>query len=254
MKLVSWNVNGIRAALKKGFEEFLSEMQPDVLCLQEVKATEDQVAWNVDGYHVYWNSAVKKGYSGVAILSKTEPLNVIYGMGEEELDNEGRMLTLEYENFYLTNVYTPNSKRDLLRLPWRMEAWSPAFQSFLVTLQKKKPVIFCGDLNVAHKEIDLANPKTNKKNAGFTIEERNDFSDLLSQGEFLDSFREFNQEPEQYTWWSYRPGIRERNIGWRLDYFCISKEIRENLLDAQIHPDIFGSDHCPVSIQLGFKT
>jgi exodeoxyribonuclease III len=250
MKLISWNVNGIRAAIKKGFEDFLKESNPDILCLQEVKANEDQVEWDINGYKAYWNSAEKKGYSGVAVLTKKEPLNITKGLGSEELDNEGRVLTLEYDSFYLLNVYTPNAKRDLARLDWKDNVWNPAFQEHLETLQKTKPVVFCGDLNVAHKEIDLANPKTNKKNAGFTPEERAGMDKLVDEAGFVDSLRHFNQEPGQYTWWSYRPGIRERNIGWRLDYFCVSQSIKEKMTAATILKDVMGSDHCPISLEI----
>lgn len=250
MKLVSWNVNGIRAAIKKGFEDFLTEVDPDILCLQEVKANREQVEWNIEGYEDHWNSAEKKGYSGVAVLTKNSPLSVSRGLGSEELDNEGRVLTLEFDKFYLLNVYTPNSKRDLARLDWRQNVWNPAFQEHLETLQKIKPVVFCGDLNVAHKEIDLANPKTNKKSAGFTQEEREGFDSLINEAGFIDSFRHFNEEPGHYTWWSYRPGIRERNIGWRIDYFCVSQALKNNMVNAAILKDVMGSDHCPISLDI----
>lgn len=252
MKLISWNVNGIRAAIKKGFLDFLQSADPDIICLQEVKAMSEQVELELPDYKQYWNSAVKKGYSGVAIFSKSEPLSVQNGFGIEEHDQEGRVLTLEYETFYLVNVYTPNAKRELLRLDYRTKEWDVLFLEHVVNLQQKKPVVFCGDLNVAHKEIDLANPKTNRRNAGFTDEERAGFDNIVAAG-FIDTFREFEQDGGHYSWWSYRSGARERNIGWRIDYFCISPALRPQLKAAYILPEVMGSDHCPVAIELSSK-
>ena len=250
MKLISWNVNGIRAALKKGFLEFFDEQAPDILCLQETKAHKDQVELETPGYKQFWNSAEKKGYSGVAVFSKKDPLDVSLGMGKEELDGEGRVLTLEYEKFFLVNVYTPNAKRDLSRLEWKKDVWNPAFEKHLLKLEKQKPVIFCGDLNVAHKEIDLANPKTNRRNAGFTDEERQGFDRLIEKRGFVDTFRLFDEGPGHYTWWSYRPGIRERNIGWRIDYFCVSAAFEAKVKAARILPHVMGSDHCPIVLEV----
>lgn len=250
--LHSWNVNGIRAAVKKGFFEYVDKYQPDILCIQETKAHPDQVDDMLEEYeHHYWNSAEKKGYSGVAVFSKIQPKRVDYGMGIEKHDKEGRLLTLEFEKFYVVTVYVPNSKRGLLRLDYRHNEWDRDFLKYLKSLEKKKPVVFCGDLNVAHKEIDLANPKSNKKNAGFTNEERQGFDNIVKAG-FIDTFREFNQEPHQYTWWTYMFNARAKNVGWRIDYFCISKSLKENLKDAYILPEIMGSDHCPVGIDLKF--
>lgn len=247
IKMISWNVNGLRAVLKKGFEEFVNESRPDILCLQETKMSDpyDEV---VPGYKVTHLNADKKGYSGTAILTKVDPLNVTYGLGIEEHDKEGRVITMEFEDCFLVTVYTPNSKRGLLRLDYRQE-WDKDFLKYLKNLEATKPVIFCGDLNVAHKEIDLKNPKTNKRNAGFTEEERQGFTNFVESG-FIDTFREFNQEGGNYTWWSYMGKARERNTGWRIDYFCISPELRPRLEDAFILPDVMGSDHCPVGIIL----
>ena len=247
--LISWNVNGIRAVLKKGFLDFMSEYNPDVLCLQETKARPEQVDMDLEGYHAYWNSAEKKGYSGTAIFTKEEPLNVTYGLGIEEHDNEGRVITLEFKDYFLTTVYTPNSKGDLSRLPYRHDKWDVDFLAHMKELEKKKPVIFCGDLNVAHKEIDLKNPKTNKKSAGFTMEEREGFDNIVNAG-FIDTFRMFDDRPEQYTWWSYRAGARPRNVGWRIDYFCASESLKDNLSGAEILQSVMGSDHCPVVLKI----
>lgn len=249
LKFISWNVNGIRAVLKKGFEDFVQEEQPDFLCIQETKAQPEQVDLLLDGYKAYWNSAEKKGYSGVLIFTRHEPEAITLGLGIPEHDTEGRVITLTYPAFHLVNVYTPNSKNELLRLDYRQQQWDVEFRKHVNKLAKDKPVIFCGDLNVAHKEIDLANPKPNRRNAGFTDEEREGFSSLVGDG-FIDTFREFNQEPDQYSWWSYRGGARARNVGWRIDYFCISPELRPSLTDAFIRQQVIGSDHCPVGIQL----
>ena len=249
MKFISWNVNGIRAVLKKGFMEFLAEQNPDIICLQETKAHKEQVDINLDDYpYSYWNSAVKKGYSGTAIFSKKEPLNIIYDIGIEEHDQEGRVITAEFEDYYLVTVYTPNSKRELLRLEYRQQ-WDIDFLKFVKELEKKKPVIFCGDLNVAHKEIDLKNPKTNRRNPGFTDEERASFDNIESAG-FIDTFREFNVEGGHYTWWSYMFQARTKDIGWRIDYFCISESLKPQLKDAYILKDVLGSDHAPVVMEL----
>jgi len=251
MKLISWNVNGIRAVLKKNFLEFLDEHDPDVLLLQEVKAERDQVEepFEENGWHVSWNHAVKKGYSGVAVLSKVEPLSVTAGMGLNEHDQEGRVLTLEFDDFFVVNVYTPNSQNELLRLPYRME-WNAAFLDHVKSLEKSKPVVFAGDLNVAHQEIDLARPKTNRKSAGFSDEERAGFDDIVAAG-FVDTFRHFHpDEPDHYSWWSYRGGARGKNVGWRIDYFCVSAPFMDRVTSAKILPDVMGSDHCPVQIEL----
>jgi exodeoxyribonuclease-3 len=247
MKLVSWNVNGIRACLNKDFLNSLEILNPDILCIQETKAQEEQVELNVS-YYQYWNSAVKKGYSGTLILTREKPISVSYGIDIEEHDQEGRVITLEFDDFYLVNVYTPNSQRELTRLEYRME-WEDAFRWYLVSLDQTKPVVLCGDLNVAHEEIDLKNPKTNTRNAGFTIEERNKFSELLDAG-FIDSFRYLYPTTIKYSWWSYMRQARERNIGWRIDYFVLSERLHEHLKEAEIYNDIYGSDHCPVSIEL----
>ena len=252
MKFISWNVNGIRAVLKKGFMDFLQEQNPDIICLQETKAHKEQVDISLDNYPFdYWNSAVKKGYSGTAIFSKKEPLNIIYGIGIEEHDQEGRVITAEFEDYYLVTVYTPNSKRELLRLEYRQQ-WDIDFLKFVKELEKKKPVIFCGDLNVAHKEIDLKNPKTNHRNPGFTDEERSSFDNIINAG-FIDTFREFNNEGGHYTWWSYMFQARQKDIGWRIDYFCISKSLKSNLKDAYILKDVLGSDHAPVVLEINDK-
>ena len=252
MKIISWNVNGVRAVLKKGFKSFLNVHRPDIVCLQEVKAERDQVDFDFPGYHVFWHhSTSKKGYSGTAIISKIEPLSVVFGMdGVGIHDDEGRVITAEYEKFYLVTVYTPNSGRDLAKLSFREKTWDPLFLDHLRMLDRKKPVIFCGDLNVAHKEIDLANPKSNHKNAGFTPQERASFDNLVKAG-FVDSFRHFHPGQEHaYSWWTYRNNARERNIGWRLDYFCVSKGLVSQLNSADILAHVKGSDHCPVELQL----
>lgn len=249
MKLISWNVNGLRAVLKKGFEDFFKEQNADIFCIQETKMQEGQVEVNFDGYYQFWNSAEKKGYSGTAIFTKIKPQNVTYGIGIEEHDKEGRVITLEFEKFYLVNCYTPNSKRELERLDYRM-VWEDEFRKYLLKLNKTKPVILCGDLNVAHKEIDLKNPKTNRKNAGFTDEERNKMTELLSSN-FVDTFRYlYPNKQDAYTWWSYMGNARAKNIGWRIDYFIVSDDIRNKIEDAKIYDDIFGSDHCPVGLFL----
>ena len=249
MKLISWNVNGIRACVKKGFLDFFKETDADIFCLQETKLQEGQIELELEGYHQYWNYAERKGYSGTAIFTKQEPLSVSYGLGIEEHDQEGRVITLEFDNFYMVTVYTPNSKNELLRLDYRM-VWEDEFRSYLLRLKEPKPVIVCGDLNVAHQEIDLKNPKTNQKNAGFTIEERTKMSTLLDSG-FIDTFRFFYPELEgAYSWWSYRFNARKNNAGWRIDYFLTSQELKENLKDAKIHSDILGSDHCPVELDI----
>jgi len=251
MKLISWNVNGIRAVLKKNFLEFLDEHDPDVLLLQEVKAERDQVEepFEENGWHVSWNHAVKKGYSGVAVLSKVEPLSVTPGIGLNEHDQEGRVLTLEFDDFFVVNVYTPNSQNELRRLPYRME-WNAAFLDHVKSLEKSKPVVFAGDLNVAHQEIDLARPKNNRKSAGFSDEERAGFDDIAAAG-FVDTFRHFHpDEPDHYSWWSYRGGARGKNVGWRIDYFCVSAPFMDRVTSAKILPDVMGSDHCPVQIEL----
>lgn len=251
MKLISWNVNGIRAVLKKNFLEFLEEHDPDVLLLQEVKAERDQVdePFEEKGWHVSWNPAVKKGYSGVAVLSKVEPLSVTAGIGINEHDQEGRVLTLEFDEFFVVNVYTPNSQNELRRLPYRIE-WNAAFLDHVKSLEKSKPVIFTGDLNVAHQEIDLARPKNNRKSAGFSDEERAGFDDIVAAG-FVDTFRHFHpDEPEHYSWWSYRGGARAKNVGWRIDYFCVSQSFMDRVDSSIILPDVMGSDHCPVQLEI----
>lgn len=253
MKLISWNVNGLRAVINKGFENFFNEIDADIFCIQETKMQKDQIDDNMrrifEGYYSYWNSAIKKGYSGTAVFSKTEPINVTYGIGIEEHDKEGRVITLEYEDFYLVNCYTPNSKRELERLEYRM-IWENEFRNYLTSLNKIKPVILCGDLNVAHEEIDLKNPKTNRRNAGFTDEERKKMTELLKSG-FTDSFRYlYPNKTECYSWWSYMGHAREKNVGWRIDYFIISKTIEEKVKDSYIYSNVMGSDHCPVGIEL----
>jgi exodeoxyribonuclease-3 len=249
VKLISWNVNGLRAVMRKNFLEFLAEENPDVLCLQETKCTPDDVEqlWPAS-YTTYWNCAEKKGYSGTAIFTKQRPLTTRNGIGVAEHDREGRVLTAEYAGFFLVNVYTPNSKRELLRLPYRQE-WDVAFLQYLKRLERRKPVIFCGDLNVAHTEIDLANPRANVRNHGFTIEERNGFSALVQAG-FVDTFREFEKGGGHYSWWSPMAGARSRNVGWRIDYFLLSAVLRPRLKAAFIQPGVMGSDHCPVGIRL----
>ncbi len=249
MKLISWNVNGLRACVGKGFFDFLNEENPDILCLQEIKMMKEQADFQFEGYYDYWNSAEKKGYSGTLILSKEEPISVTYGIGIEEHDQEGRVITAEYKNYYLVNVYTPNSKDGLARIGYRM-VWEDEFRSYLKELEKIKPVIICGDLNVAHNEIDLKNPKTNRKNAGFSDEERGKFKELLGAG-FIDTFRNFYPDLEgAYSWWSYRFNARKNNSGWRIDYFLTSDSLRDNLNDAKILSEVMGSDHCPVVLDI----
>ena len=249
MKFISWNVNGLRACVNKGFLDFFLEINADAFCIQETKLQEGQIDLSLPGYYQYWNYAKKKGYSGTAIFTKKEPLSVSYGIGIPKHDDEGRVITLEYENYYLITCYTPNSQSELARLSYRME-WEDAFLQYLKGLEEKKPVIFCGDLNVAHKEIDLKNPKTNRKNAGFTDEEREKFSVLLENG-FIDTFRYFYPEQEGiYSWWSYRFHAREKNAGWRIDYFLISQSLKEKLKGAAIHTEVTGSDHCPVELEI----
>jgi len=249
MKLISWNVNGIRACLTKGFEGFFNRANADIFCIQETKCQIDQVELKFKGYKSYWNSAEKKGYSGTAIFTKIEPINVIYDIGIEEHDKEGRVITLEYEKFYLVNIYTPNSKRELERLEYR-QIWEDEIRKYLLKLNKTKPVIMCGDLNVAHKEIDLKNPATNRRSAGFTDEERNKMTELLNSG-FIDTFRYLYPDKENaYTWWSYMRNARQKDIGWRIDYFIVSKEIKDKIKQAEIYSDIYGSDHCPVGLEI----
>lgn len=247
MKFVSWNVNGIRACVEKNFMESFEDLDADIFCLQETKLQEGQIDLELPGYHQYWNYAEKKGYSGTAIFTKKEPILVSYGLGIEEHDKEGRVITLEFEEFYFMTVYTPNSQNELARLSYRME-WEDAFRAYVKKLDEKKPVVFCGDLNVAHQEIDLKNPKTNRMNAGFTDEERGKMTELLDAG-FIDTFRFFYPEKKDiYSWWSYRFKAREKNAGWRIDYFIVSKRLESCLKDASIHTEIFGSDHCPVEL------
>lgn len=249
MKLISWNVNGLRAIYKKDFENIFKEFDADIFCLQETKMQEGQLEVNFDGYEMYFNYAERKGYSGTAIFTKTKPKNVTYGIGIEEHDKEGRVITLEFKEFFLVNCYTPNSGRELARLDYRME-WEDAFRNYLKEIDKIKPVILCGDLNVAHKEIDLKNPKTNRKNAGFTDEERNKMTKLLDNG-FTDTFRKIYPDKENaYTWWSYMGHAREKNVGWRIDYFIVSERFAEKIKDAYIYPEIMGSDHCPVGLEI----
>jgi len=250
MKLISWNVNGIRASLKKGFFlDFVESSDADILCLQEMRATPDQVELEIPGYDIHWNPAEKKGYSGTAIVSRADFKNVVNGMGVKEHDTEGRLITAELDDFFLVTVYTPNSGRGLPRLDYRTKKWDTAFKRYLKKLEKKKPVVFCGDLNVAHKEIDLANPGSNRKNAGFTDQERATFDKLLKIG-FVDTFREFNKEGGHYTWWSNFGKARERNVGWRIDYFCVSESLRSHLVSSIIHPQVMGSDHCPIELNI----
>jgi exodeoxyribonuclease III len=248
MKLYSWNVNGLRACMTKGFADFLQEAAPDVICLQETKMQREQADFVFPGYEEYWNSAERKGYSGTAVFTKHKPLSVTYGLGQAEHDKEGRVITLEFDGFYLVTVYTPNSKDGLLRLDYRM-VWEDAFRDYLKQLDAKKPVVVCGDLNVAAEEIDLKNPKTNHKNAGFTDEERGKFRELKAAG-FTDTFRYLHPEEVKYSWWSYRFKAREKNTGWRIDYFVVSDRIAAKVQAAEIHNEVFGSDHCPVSIDL----
>lgn len=247
MKLISWNVNGLRACVQKGFLEYFKEVDADIFCIQESKLQQGQIDLNLEGYEQYWNYAEKKGYSGTAIFTKKKPLSVAYGLGIEEHDKEGRVITLEFNDFYMITVYTPNSQNELARLPYRM-TWEEAFRDYLKKLEENKPVIVCGDLNVAHKEIDLKNPATNRKNAGFTDEEREKFTELLESG-FIDTFRYFNPElTGAYSWWSYRFNARKNNAGWRIDYFVVSEALKDKLISADIHKDIMGSDHCPVEL------
>ena len=248
MKLISWNVNGIRAAIKKGFLDYFNEQNADIFCLQETKLSAGQLDLELKGYHQYWNYAEKKGYSGTAIFTKHKPLSVTYGIDIDEHDHEGRVITLEMDDFYLVTVYTPNSQDELRRLEYRMK-WEDDFQSYLHKLDEIKPVIVCGDMNVAHQEIDLKNPKTNRRNAGFTDEEREKMTQLLSNG-FIDTFRTLYPEQVTYSWWSYRFRAREKNTGWRIDYFLISERLRDRLVDAKIHTETMGSDHCPIEIDL----
>ena len=248
MKLISWNVNGLRAVMNKNFMEFFNEADADVFCLQETKLQEGQIEMDLPGYHQYWNYADKKGYSGTAIFTKKEPLSVTYGMGIDEHDHEGRVITLEFDDFYFITVYVPNSQDGLKRLDYRMK-WEDDFLGYLKELEKNKPVVFCGDLNVAHEEIDLKNPKTNRKNAGFTDEERSKMTALLDAG-FTDTFRYFYPEQVTYSWWSYRFKAREKNAGWRIAYFICSDALRDRLKDAKIHTEVMGSDHCPVELDI----
>ncbi|MCP7236428.1 exodeoxyribonuclease III [Listeria monocytogenes] len=249
MRLISWNVNGLRAAVKKGFLEYFEEVDADIFCLQETKLQEGQIELDLPAYKDYWNYAVKKGYSGTAIFTKVEPLSVQYGLGIPEHDTEGRVITLEFEEFFMVTVYTPNSQAELKRLDYRM-TFEDAILEYVKNLDKTKPVVLCGDLNVAHEEIDLKNPKTNRKNAGFSDEERAKFSAFLDAG-FIDSFRCFYPDlTDAYSWWSYRMNARARNTGWRIDYFVVSERLKDKLVDAKIHADVLGSDHCPVELEL----
>ncbi|MEH7076796.1 exodeoxyribonuclease III [Neobacillus drentensis] len=249
MKLISWNVNGLRACVKKGFLEYFQEVDADIFCVQETKLQEGQINLELDGYHQYWNYAVKKGYSGTAVFTKIEPLSVRYGVGQDESEDEGRILTLEFKDFFLVNVYTPNSQRDLARIGYRLD-WEDRILAHLKALDEVKPVVLCGDLNVAHQEIDLRNPKSNLGNSGFTEVERGKMTGLLAEG-FIDGYRHFNPDQEgAYTWWSYMAKVRERNIGWRIDYFIVSEKLRERLNNVDIHCNVMGSDHCPVVLEL----
>ena len=251
-KLISWNVNGLRACVQKGFIEYFKKADADIFCIQESKLQEGQIDFAPEGYYAYWNYAEKKGYSGTAVFTREEPLSVAYGIGVEEHDHEGRVITLEFDNFYMVTVYTPNSQNELARLSYRMK-WEDDFLAYLKNLEKTKPVIFCGDLNVAHKEIDLKNPKTNRKNAGFTDEEREKFTNVINAG-FIDTYRYFYPDQEGvYSWWSYRFKAREKNAGWRIDYFCVSESLRDSLKGAAIHTEVFGSGHCPVELDIEFK-
>ena len=253
MKLISWNVNGLRAAINKGSMDFFKQIDADIFCIQETKMQEGQAELILEGYYQYWNSAIKKGYSGTAIFTKIKPISVSYGIGIEKHDQEGRIITLEFEEFYMVNCYTPNSKRELERLEYRME-WEDEIRKYLLTLNNKKPVIYCGDLNVAHEEIDLKNPKTNHHNAGFTDEERSKMTELLNSG-FTDTFRYLYPEKENaYTWWSYMMKAREKNVGWRIDYFIVSNSIKEKIKEAKIHSEIMGSDHCPVELEIDVES
>jgi len=247
--LISWNVNGIQSTVRKGFVQIMKKFDPDIICLQETKTPAKPVTIELNGYKQYWNNAEKKGYSGTAVFSKIEPKHVNYGMGIPKHDKEGRVITAEYDPFFLVNVYVPNSKRELERLPYRHQEWDPDFLQYLKNLEKKKPVVFCGDLNVAHQPIDLRNPKGNEKNHGFTPEEREGFDHIVKAG-FVDTFRHFHQGPDHYTWWSPMGNCRARNIGWRIDYFCVSKPLTPKLKTAAILKDIMGSDHCPVGLTM----
>lgn len=249
MKLISWNVNGIRACVNKGFKEFFEKINADIFCIQETKCQPEQIELEFDGYYAYWNSAEKKGYSGTAIFTKQKPICVTYGIGIDEHDKEGRVITLEFKDFYMINIYTPNAKRGLERLDYR-QIWEDEIRKYLLKLNQEKPVIMCGDLNVAHKEIDLKNPKSNRGNAGFTDEEREKMTNLLDVG-FVDTYRYLYPDKEEaYSWWSYMGRAREKNIGWRIDYFIVSDDIKDKIKDAMIYPDIFGSDHCPVGLEI----
>ncbi|MCB5238982.1 exodeoxyribonuclease III [Niallia circulans] len=249
MKLVTWNVNGIRACVKKGFIDFFQQIDADIFCLQETKLQEGQIKLELESYHQFWNYAERKGYSGTAVFTKEKPLAVTYGVGEDFEELEGRAITLEFENFFLLNVYTPNSKRDLSRLSYRV-GWEKQLKQYILSLEAIKPVIYCGDLNVAHQEIDLKNPKPNIGNSGFTTEERNEMTSLLELG-FVDSFRHlYPERTDVYTWWSYMAKVRERNIGWRIDYFIVSNQLKDNITDVNIHCDVMGSDHCPVQLDI----
>ena len=249
MKLISWNVNGLRAILNKGFEENFKNLNADIFCIQETKMQPEQLDLNFEGYEKYFNSAIKKGYSGTAVYTKIKPIAVNYGIGIEEHDLEGRVITVEFKYFYLVNCYTPNSQKELARLEYRVK-WENDFRNYLIKLDKIKPVILCGDLNVAHKEIDLKNPKSNRRNAGFTDEERNEMTNLLNSG-FVDSFRFLYPDKENiYTWWSYMRNARENNAGWRIDYFIISDRLKNKIIDSKIHDKVFGSDHCPVELDI----
>ena len=249
VKMISWNVNGIRACVKKGFMDYFKDVDADVFCIQESKLQEGQIDMDLPGYHQYWNYAQKKGYSGTALFSKKEPISVSYGLGIEEHDNEGRVITAEYEDYYVVTCYTPNSKTELERLDYRM-VWDDAFRNHLLALDEKKPVLFCGDLNVAHNEIDLKNPKTNRRSAGFTDEERGKMTELLGVG-FIDTFRYLYPDAEgAYSWWSYLGKARDRNAGWRIDYWCVSDRLKEKIKEAEIHSAILGSDHCPVMLDI----
>jgi len=249
MKFVSWNVNGLRACVKKGFLEYFQEVDADIFCVQETKLQEGQIDLELDGYHQYWNYAIKKGYSGTAVFTKNKPLSVRYGVGTDESEDEGRILTLEFDGFYLVNVYTPNSQRDLARINFRLE-WEDRILQHIKELDQLKPVVLCGDMNVAHQEIDLRNPKSNIGNSGFTEEERGKMTSLLAEG-FIDSYRHFHPDQEgAYTWWSYMARVRERNIGWRIDYFIVSEKLRERLKNVDIHCNVMGSDHCPIILEI----
>lgn len=249
MKIISWNVNGLRAVLKKGFLDFFNEEDADIFCVQETKMQQEQADFDFPGYYEYWNQAEKKGYSGTLILTKKKPLSVKYGIGKEEHDREGRVITIEFEKFYIVNCYTPNSKRQLERLEYRQK-WEDDFREYLITLDKEKPLILCGDLNVAHNEIDLKNPKTNRHNAGFTDAERNKMTQLLNSN-FIDTFRYlYPDRKDAYTWWSYMGGARSKNIGWRIDYFIVSKKLSKNIIDSKIYSEVLGSDHCPIGMEI----